>query len=270
MPQFRLNGDKFLLQPDPGTISSSYFIELASDFDKFLETKRFADVTIWCNDGQLSTHKIMLATKSRLLSAIFQDNSSSSDIICPDFSIKLMTGFIKILYTGFAVVGEDPDLHQINAIIKTLGAPVELSASPLEQLNLGGGEVPELEDEIDPLESSSNDEVDTFSDESLSDIERFENLTMPEATKTRKCHSKAPSLECPECGKAFGMQIALHKHCQRSHQANVTATSDEPSANRCQETLIIECSVCEEFVSSSDLEHHSKTCRKPEKAPQSK
>ena len=251
MPQFRLQGDQFVLLPDP-----TYFVDLASDFDGFCETKSFTDVTIQCNDGQLSAHKTMLVAKSRLLSAFFQDNSSSSHIICPDFSVDTMAEFLKLIYTGQAIVSEGPDFHLTKDIIKSLDVHIKLSASPLKHLNLGEGEDPEIEDEVDTVEASIG-EVNILSDESLSDVEILEDSTSTKPTKMRKKNSKGPTFECQECGKAFGMQIALNKHRQRYHQPNATATSDEPSDIRSQGTSTIE-------------EHNSQTCRKPEKAPQSK
>ena len=273
MPQVRLNGDQFLLSPDPNSISGGYFVDLTTNLDQFREAKEFTDVTIWCNNGHLSAHKLMVASQSKLLSMFFQENPMSSDILCPDFSTEMMAGFLNLLYSGLAITSENADLHQINAIIKSLGANIELSGHSMDQLDL----------KIIPLEPSSHDDADDFSDESLSDLDEmclqaeekirqpeksFEGSTSPDSAEMKKHQGVAPALVCPECNKAFFMQIALNKHRQRFHQANISSSVQKPSEDK--ENLTIECLECKESVSRASLNHHSKICRKPDPLPESK
>ena len=57
-------------------------------------TKNISNVRIYCKDGVLSTHKILLASMSKYLSDLFLENNDTSDIILPDFLIRdVLQGF---------------------------------------------------------------------------------------------------------------------------------------------------------------------------------
>ena len=248
MPQIQLRGDELLLLPDPGSIRVSYFTDLTADFDEFREEEKFADVTIWCSNGQVRTHKIVVANKSKLLSAFFRDNPMSSDIICPDFCFEVVAGFLDLLYTGKTVKSNDFQLQQIKAVNKSFNAIIELSDSAVD--------ISEDEEVVCLCSESTSsgvnevndvNEVNNFSDESLSDLDegvlqaeeeasqskdRFEVSTMTK-NREKKTQAAVPTLECPDCGKTFVLQIALNKHRRSLHQPKVSATSQEkPSTSK--------------------------------------
>ena len=245
MPQVRLNGDQFLLSPDPSALGASYFIDLALDLERFRENDKFTNVTIWCSNGHLFAHKIMIASKSRLLSTFFRDNPMSTDIICPDFSTETMSGLLDLLYSGLTVTSENTDLHQINCAIQSLNFDTQLSCSTMAHLNLGDVQFPGLD---------QANKVTDFSDESLSDIDfsYLQDETMTK-TPTTKGQPAVPTFQCPKCNKSFSKQIALNKHLQRSHEASSSATFQEPEE---VSNLATQCPVNEELVSSSNLEDH--------------
>ena len=243
MPQVRLNGDQFLLSPDPSALGASYFIDLALDLERFRENDKFTNVTIWCSNGHLFAHKIMIASKSRLLSTFFRDNPMSTDIICPDFSTETMSGLLDLLYSGLTVTSENTDLHQINCAIQSLNFDTQLSCSTMAHLSLGDVQFPGLD---------QANKVTDFSDESLSDID-FSYLQDETKTPTTKGQPAVPTFQCPKCNKSFSKQIALNKHLQRSHEASSSATFQEPEE---VSSLATQCPVNEELVSSSNLEHH--------------
>ena len=251
MPQVRLNGDQFLLSPDPSALGASYFIDLALDLERFRENDKFTNVTIWCSNGHLFAHKIMIASKSRLLSTFFRDNPMSTDIICPDFSTETMSGLLDLLYSGLTVTSENTDLHQINCAIQSLNFDTQLSCSTMAHLSLGDVQFPGLDAAVGHKESSAN-KVTDFSDESLSDID-FSYLQDETKTPTTKGQPAVPTFQCPKCNKSFSKQIALNKHLQRSHEASSSATFQEPEE---VSSLATQCPVNEELVSSSNLEHH--------------
>ena len=247
MPQVRLNGDKFLLSPDPSTLGASYFIDLASDLDRLRENDKLTNVTIWCNNGRLFAHKFIVESQSKLLSMFFQENPMSSDIICPDFSTETMSALLDLVYSGLAVTTENTNQHQINSAIQSLKFDIQLSCTALA--HLGDFQFPGLDDAVVHTDSSAN-EVTDFSDESLSDVD-FNCLQDKSVAKTSTTKSQA--FKCPKCSKSFSKKIALNKHRQRSHEANSSATFQEPEEIS---SLAIQCPVNEELVSSSNLEHY--------------
>jgi len=271
MPQVRLKGDQFLLTPDPHSISSGYFHNLASDFERFRDKAKFTDVNIWCNDGSLHAHKIVMASKSKLLSKFFEDNPMSSDIICPDFSIEALTGFLDLVYSGVTVVSNDSHHQRIDAVARSLDSGIELSSSAMCQLDLRGSCIPDIEDEVDPPESSLTDDYTNFSEESdLDDVYLLPEEPVRRQKKKVETKTTGSTFKCPECSKTFGKQIALKKHRERSHQENVSTTSPQVSEDIITEDLTIECPVCDEFVQSANLEKHSMSCKKPDEVPKGK
>ena len=255
MPEIKVFGDKFLLKPDPGR---SHFKGMASDINGFFDNTKFTNVTIWCDDGPVHTHKIMLANKSGLLSTFFNDNPLSCDIICPDFSMKTIKGFLKILYTGKMILSKNSDQRQINSIIKSFDFDIKLSTSSIDHLDLEDPEIQVLQGGSGHPESTADD-VTNFSEESLSDLDVMEVSKTKDPSedsamaKIPKMTSSASTFKCPECARTFGKQIALNKHQQKFHQ-NVAHNDD----------LNIKCPHCQEFVSSSDLENHIMRCWRPE------
>jgi len=51
-------------------------------------TRNISNVRIYCKDGVVSTHKVLLASISKCLSDLFKENNDVSDIILPDFNMK--------------------------------------------------------------------------------------------------------------------------------------------------------------------------------------
>lgn len=279
MPHIRLNGDRFLLSSDLGTSSSGYFVDLASDFNEFRENAKFNDLKIWCKDGSVRAHKIMVASKSRLLSTFFRDIPSSSDIFCPDFSIERMVQLLDLLYSGQVVIAQEPDLREIFAIIDCLDFRVVLSDSstPTQpDAEAQEGEVEVVPPEATPADVDFSDESLDTHDEILSQYEeektsakqteekKEEDSTKPDTPKTKQ------TLKCSDCHKIFGMQIALNKHRQRVHQAAVSASPSFPVDASNLEKLFGQSSVSKKAPSNTDSGRLPRMGSKPEKTTSSK
>ena len=222
MPHVRFNGDRFLVSFDARTVTSGYFVDLAANFNDFRKNGTFTDINIRCKDGSVATHKVLVASKSKLLSRFFRDNPSTSDILCPDFSIENVGQLLDLLYSGEAVVCES-DLHEIAAVIESLDFSVALSESSVMQPESGAQEG--MADVVP--RGPSSDQVD-FSDESLDNVETSVKPPQVNVEVESILTSKIKTLECSECHKTFGMRFALNKHRQRFHQASTRTSSHEP------------------------------------------
>ena len=61
-------------------------------------TRNISNVRIFCLDGVVSTHKILLASISNFLSDLLKENNDNSDIILPDFNMKdVLLGFENLV-----------------------------------------------------------------------------------------------------------------------------------------------------------------------------
>ena len=60
----------------------------------------FSDVLIYCSDGQISCHKLVLASISPMLNKEFKTNiwDENVSIIVPDFTVQEVRAFLESLY----------------------------------------------------------------------------------------------------------------------------------------------------------------------------
>ena len=67
-----------------------------------LVNNKTSDVTIYCCDGILLSHQIVLASISQFLGTIFQNNIFDKNIslILPDFSVRDILNFLENIYSS--------------------------------------------------------------------------------------------------------------------------------------------------------------------------
>ena len=69
------------------------------------ESEQFVDVAIRCDDGQLSAHKLVLASASKFLRQLLLDHSAEPEeqpvvIIIPDVSTSSLAKILDFIYTA--------------------------------------------------------------------------------------------------------------------------------------------------------------------------
>jgi len=120
MPLINLNEGRFNIKPDPASYGKSYVKRVSSDFADLWRKRKLTDITIWCSDGQVAVHKIVLAKASKFLQSILD---SATDIIIPDVTCEMMDSVARLLYYGQVTV--DARIKaEITSVYEILGLQV--------------------------------------------------------------------------------------------------------------------------------------------------
>ena len=80
----------------------------SSSLSTFLNTAAFCDVTLVCDDGQLSAHKVILAASSIFFSSVFTLNPNPHTLIyLRGVSTDLLQSVLQFVYAGVTAVREE-------------------------------------------------------------------------------------------------------------------------------------------------------------------
>ena len=86
------------------------------------------DVTIYCSDGTVAAHKLVLASLSKMLFKVFkcQDNEEDTSILLPDFTMAHISAYFREIFLGADVL-QDPQYLNLNT---TLALASEITKPP--------------------------------------------------------------------------------------------------------------------------------------------
>ena len=110
-----------------------------------------SDVTIYCGDGILLSHKIVLASISPLLAGLLHENTQDKHVslILPEFSVRSFAGFLEHIYTF-------KDVRTFFEINKYLG----ISESVQSKLFENNGAIIRFEKKAEPTTRSESNMKD--------------------------------------------------------------------------------------------------------------
>lgn len=78
--------------------------EISHDYARLWTSKKFCDLTIVCAKGQeLSAHKLILAARSPVFSAMFEHDTKEAQegkIVLSDTPVEVFSELLYFLYTG--------------------------------------------------------------------------------------------------------------------------------------------------------------------------
>ena len=82
------------------------------------------DVTIYCSDGTVAAHKLVLASLSKMLFKVFkcQDHEEDTSVILPDFTVAQISSYFKEIFLGADVL-QDPQYLSINTALALASTP---------------------------------------------------------------------------------------------------------------------------------------------------
>ena len=123
-----------------------------------LVNNKTSDVTIYCCDGILLSHQIVLASISQFLGGLFQQNSFDKNIslILPDFSVRDILNFLENIYTTSSVA-DSSDVSKSLGIVEKLNISPKIEQRP-DQNSSKIEEVIENKSDDDTL-ASKRDEI---------------------------------------------------------------------------------------------------------------
>lgn len=101
---------------------------LSGLFQDLYENKKLVDVTLYCSEGSLKAHKIVLSACSPYFSKIFQENQTKHPIIIlKGISLSEMHQLLEFMYKGSINVNENDleSLIQAGAYLEIKGMDVK-------------------------------------------------------------------------------------------------------------------------------------------------
>ncbi|XP_045476495.1 uncharacterized protein LOC123682126 isoform X4 [Harmonia axyridis] len=119
-PDWRIVTDGCVMESsDSVQVFSDKYLENISDaFKTLYNEEQLSDVTIYCREGSLKAHKLILAASSPYFCKIFRENRNDFPIlILQGTSLSQLKNFIDLLYNGIADVKND-DVEALNALIR--------------------------------------------------------------------------------------------------------------------------------------------------------
>ncbi|XP_044758585.1 zinc finger homeobox protein 4-like isoform X2 [Coccinella septempunctata] len=99
-------------------VSDKYLQNISDAFKTLYNEEQLSDVTIYCKEGSLKAHKLILAASSPYFCKIFRENRNEFPIlILHGTSMTQMKNLIDLLYTGITDVKKD-DIESLNRLIR--------------------------------------------------------------------------------------------------------------------------------------------------------
>merc|ERR1719427_1763 len=88
--------------------NSNFSSSFSSSISSLLHTSSLCDVTLVCDDGQLSAHKIILAASSSFFSSVFQANPHNHPLLyLRGVKTDQLQSLLQFIYVGVTAVQEE-------------------------------------------------------------------------------------------------------------------------------------------------------------------
>jgi len=92
-------------------VRSGHQLELLEQAKKLCDDQEYVDLTIYCEDGVVHAHQMLLATASPFLKLLFQSSplygTDDISLILPEVKVCLVQALVHFVYTGTVVSKED-------------------------------------------------------------------------------------------------------------------------------------------------------------------
>ena len=106
-------------------------MELMAQAKVLYDNQDFVDLTIYCEDGVVRAHQMLLAVASPFLFSLFQTNpcygTEDITLILPEVKACLVQALIHFVYTGVVVSGED-HFYSIMKLVYALNINASIEA----------------------------------------------------------------------------------------------------------------------------------------------
>ena len=151
---------KFTIEEDP-RLHSQGILDYLSAPNSY---NRTSDVTIYCEDGIMFSHRLVLASLSDFLGIILVDSSLDKNIslILPDFSVELVLKYVKWIYNKNSFT---EDLLQLDHIFKRKASVVTKTETEEIDPNILNDSMAAVESEEVKSESFSIENMKRIDDE---------------------------------------------------------------------------------------------------------
>jgi len=138
-------------------------------------SKNHSDVIITCSDGQLSAHKLVLASISQMLYSEFKQNNWDKNIslVFPEFSVRELSKYLFCVYNG-------KSLKQFSTLNKLFGCSDINEKMGFVSIVKSGELDVESNEEIETNEEIGiNDQIETMYDLEMNEIDCKKPIVIP-------------------------------------------------------------------------------------------
>eukprot|EP00092_Neocalanus_flemingeri_P001988 GFUD01002121.1.p1 GENE.GFUD01002121.1~~GFUD01002121.1.p1 ORF type:complete len:340 (+),score=81.30 GFUD01002121.1:77-1096(+) len=215
--------------------SVNFASNLATSLTSLLESSYLCDVTLVCDDGQMSAHKVMLAASSSFFSSVFQMNPHNHPLIyLRGMKMNQLQSVLQFMYTGVTAMEEEnvSNFLAVAADLKIGG----LMGSQEQQLVLDNQQItafdPIKEDDSnpEPKQEEVTDNIFVINAEQSKLVEKkvfiTKQLISPEKVSTMDPRIPAPTQIQKTCNTINVNNPTVATVLK--HRPNITMTNNSP------------------------------------------